>query len=480
MGRSRCVRSLALGSRFGCAALRDRTVWCWGRNDESQLGYESSELCPESFGSGQTRAVACHKYPQQVAGLADVVAITAGGAHACALLASGELRCWGGNTRGQLGTASLLPTRTPLAVAGLGRVLSAAAGAHHTCAVVEGGEVYCWGANHRGQLGVETQVGTCDVSGATVPCARVPVRVAAITDAVEVVAGDAHTCARTEAGRVWCWGANADAELGAGTAGEAPVPRPQAVLLGESPLRGIRSLAAGSQHTCATRGDDAVLCWGRHDRGQLGVAVPESFEPCAHACVATAVPIVGHEGAPIPDEFDAGFKDLDATPVWDDASVERDVRAMDAPGDAARDAARDVERDASEQDALDASLDVAPAVPFDAGLPDPPHATSVAAGSTFSCLTLSDGTVRCWGTNRTFELGNGMSNEGGPALTTVIASPGAASTNPLQGVARVWSGRSTSCALLSDRSVRCWGANEMGALGIGNLSEQNGPVSMTW
>jgi alpha-tubulin suppressor-like RCC1 family protein len=82
--RSRCVRTLALGRRFGCAALRDRTVWCWGRNDESQLGYESSDLCPERLADGQTRAVSCHRFPQQVVGLANVTAISAGGAHACA------------------------------------------------------------------------------------------------------------------------------------------------------------------------------------------------------------------------------------------------------------------------------------------------------------------------------------------------------------------------------------------------------------
>jgi alpha-tubulin suppressor-like RCC1 family protein len=129
---------------------------------------------------------------------------------------------------------------------------------------------------------------------------------------------------------------------------------------------------------------------------------------------------------------------------------------------------------------LDAELDASSDVPADAGLPPPPTATGVAAGSAFSCLSLSDGTARCWGTNRAYELGNGRVNEGGPALTAVIASPGAATTNPLQGVTRVASGLATSCALLQDRSVRCWGANEMGALGIGNLSEQNGPVAMTW
>ena len=48
-GRSRCVTQVALGARFGCAALRDTTVWCWGRNDESQLGYPTTDLCTEEL-----------------------------------------------------------------------------------------------------------------------------------------------------------------------------------------------------------------------------------------------------------------------------------------------------------------------------------------------------------------------------------------------------------------------------------------------
>jgi alpha-tubulin suppressor-like RCC1 family protein len=474
LGRSRCVDSVSLGARFGCAALGDQTVWCWGRNDESQLGYESSDLCPERVSNGQTRAVACHMYPLQVPGLAGATAVSAGGAHACAVLTTGELRCWGSNTRGQLGNGSALPSRAPVTVAGLPAVTSLASGAGHTCAVVAGGQVFCWGANDRGQLGVEAAPDQCGAEGATAPCARSPVLVTEVADAVEVVAGDAHTCVRTAGGSVQCWGTNTDAQLGAGTAGAMPAPRPRTVRVGASSLRGVRALAAGGDHTCALRDDGAVLCWGRHDRGQLGVAVPEDFAPCAHACIATAVPIVGYEGAPILEEPDAGFEQ----PIGDastpmDATTPRDATApRDAttPRDAT--APRDATTPRDAPDVVDLGRDVV--------LPPAPAVTAISAGGAFSCIALSDRTLRCWGTNRTYELGNGRMNEGGAALTTVIASPGSASTNPLQGVLRVESGAATSCALLVDRSVKCWGTNEGGALGVGDVSERNGPVPMTW
>ncbi len=479
LGRSRCVDGLSLGARFGCAVLGDQTVWCWGRNDEAQLGYESGDLCPERLATGQTRAVACHMYPLQVTGLTGADAVSAGGAHACARLTSGELRCWGGNSRGQLGTGSALPSRAPVSVIGLHGVVSFAAGAGHTCAVVEGGQLYCWGANDRGQLGVDVVPNQCGTDGAILPCARTPVMVPDITDAIEVVVGDAHTCVRTTGGRVSCWGNNTDGQLGAGSAGASPVPRPQAVLLGLSPLGGILSLAAGSQHTCARRADGAVLCWGLHDRGQLGVAIPVRFAPCAHACIPTAVPIVGYEGVATGVDPDGGGGDggapLDAAPS---DAVARDGATSDvsAPRDAGP--ARDASSDAADvtppdvQITIDAGQNAAPE--------EAPTVVSISAGGAFSCLSLSDRTVRCWGTNRTYELGNGRMNEGGAALTTVIASPGSASTNPLQGVQGVESGGATSCARLTDRTLKCWGTNEGGALGVGDVTERNGPVSVTW
>lgn len=454
-GRSRCVSSVSVGARFGCAALGDGTVWCWGRNDESQLGYESSDLCPERLSGGQTRAVACHPFPLQVTGLAGARSVSAGGSHACAVLGTGELLCWGGNTRGQLGNASTLPSRSPALVAGLRGVVAVAAGASHTCAVTDARRVYCWGSNDRGQLGVESSPHQCGSGSSAAPCARAPVLVPFLSEVVEVVVGDAHTCARSAGGQVYCWGSNTDGQLGAGTAGESPVPMPQAVRVGAAALRGVVSIAAGGEHTCALRSDGAVVCWGRHDRGQLGVAVPESFEPCAHACVRSAVPVVGYEGDGSLDERDASV-DLDASVDDIDASE----------GD-----------DAGESDG---GVDVGVDVGVDNGLPPAPTVVGVSAGAAFSCISLSDRTVRCWGTNRAYELGSGRMNEGGANLETVIASPGAAATNPLQGVQAIESGSATTCAVLTDRSVRCWGSNEVGALGVGDLSERNGPVSMTW
>lgn len=468
-----------MGDRFGCALLGDGTAWCWGRNDESQLGYESSDLCPERLSNGQTRSLACHKAPQQVGGVRDAIAVSAGAAHVCVLTAAKGVRCWGSNTYGQLGNGATLPSVQAVPVSNVEEASAVASGARHACAVVRGA-VFCWGSNDREQLGFENTGGLCNIGEELISCARTPVRVPMVTGAVSVIAGEAHTCVRTEAGEVYCWGSNAYGELGRGAAGSSQ-SEPRPVMLGTRPLTGVVELSSGAQHTCALRSDGAVLCWGRSDRGQLGVAIPSPpHEPCSGPCIESPVAVDGFEGSGSPEpeviEPDASSSEAGTGSPADGGRTDSGGAAVDA---SRTDAA--AQSDASRTDAAVSSDASGGAMDSGAPLiPTMPVAASVAAGAAFTCIHTTDGTVRCFGANRSGELGNGRVDEGGPVLSNVIASPGSASTNPLQNVRSIEAGSSTTCAVLGDRSVRCWGSNETGALGNGTLSEHFGPVAVTW
>ena len=104
----------------------------------------------------------------------------------------------------------------------------------------------------------------------------------------------------------------------------------------------------------------------------------------------------------------------------------------------------------------------------------------LAAGGTFACAVLDDGTVRCWGDDSLGQLGDGQRGRDPQGPVMVIATPGAAPTNPLQRVAEIAGGVDTACALLTDGSLRCWGSNRSGALGIGSTGVQSGPVPVSW
>jgi alpha-tubulin suppressor-like RCC1 family protein len=438
-GRSRCVTQVSLGAGFGCATLRDRSVWCWGRNDESQLGYPSTDLCAESLPDGRSRDLACHRFPFQVLGLDRAVAVSAGGAFACALRDDGTLRCWGANGVGQLGSGATLPSPSPTPVRALRDVTAVAAGARHACAVTEG-RVWCWGANDRGQLGRAEASRGCRVDDVDVPCETTPQRVPVLDEVVAVAAGAAHTCARTAKGLVLCWGDNRFGQLGIGVAGGAPSPSPQAVLVDDAPLEGARELVVHGDFGCARDQDDAVWCWGRNTTGQLGAA---SMGVAPLGCVGACSPTP----ARVPS---------------------LDFRASTRDG-----GPRLVAWDAAEDDAPNADTDAARvgAARYSRGL---------AAGVGFGCAVLDDGTVRCWGDDTLGQLGDGAAGRAPQGPRAVIATPGAAATNALERAVEVVAGGDTACALLADHSLRCWGSNRGGALGFGGDAAQAGPVPVSW
>ncbi|HEY3565474.1 MAG TPA: hypothetical protein VGL96_10760, partial [Casimicrobiaceae bacterium] len=188
--------------------------------------------------------------PVNLPNLINVVAIAAGEAHTCALLASGTARCWGLNSSGQLGsnTASSI-SPTPTAVAGLGRVVAIAAGgtlgSSHTCALQADGKVLCWGSNNVGQLGV----------GFVSTPSSAPVLVPGLSDVVAIAVGEQHSCALVAIGALFCWGSD----------GVTSHLVPTLVSLDN-----VVAIAGGNRHSCALRADGTAWCWGQNLLGQLG------------------------------------------------------------------------------------------------------------------------------------------------------------------------------------------------------------------
>ena len=88
-----------------------------------------------------------------VTGIRSAIAITAGEFHACAVLRSGSVKCWGYNGYGQLGNGTTTSSNIPVRVQAVNAPTRMAAGGEHTCALFSGGVMRCWGYNGQGQLG---------------------------------------------------------------------------------------------------------------------------------------------------------------------------------------------------------------------------------------------------------------------------------------------------------------------------------------
>ncbi len=399
-----------------CALTSAGGVQCWGDNADGQSGDGSD------FPS---------RPPSQVVGLeSGVLDIAAGGNHSCALLGNGAIRCWGRNSNGQLGDGTTDERLIPVAVLDLPATPKALVGGEaHTCALLSGGAVNCWGRNDRGQLG----------DGSTTD-RHAPTAVSGLAGgAVDVAAGFAHSCARLVNGMVQCWGDNSQGQLGDGSQSNS-----------SSPINvvGLRApaiaLTAGFYHTCAALQDGSVACWGDNARGQLGddsredrlqpVAVQDLSDSIAklaagryHTCALAIDGDVHCWGSSSRGQLGTGSLDSSRTPA----------RVATLGGDA----------------------------------------VAIGAGEEHSCAILTNGTLRCWGSNRDRQLG-----EGSPGLYSIpqllIPNRAAGNTTPIGGIAAIAVGRYHSCLLTNQRGVECWGRNSDGQLGDGSNIPQPAPVAV--
>lgn len=242
--------ALFSGSRYSCAIRAGGTVSCWGANATNMLGDGGSamQLTPVAVRDVSGVDVLARGFQQ----------------HTCVgSTSSSDTICWGDNSRGQLGAGNMLPSTTPVTVdTAIGPVVSLAVSLH-TCAVTSGNELYCWGDNGAGMLGDGTQN--------NLPS---PFLVPGVTGAQGVTVGLGFTCVRDGAGVVTCWGFNRFGQLGDGTTTDRATP---ADVTG-STFTMAAEVSAGSDHVCALRMDSNVFCWGRNNRGQLGVGGSDDLE----------------------------------------------------------------------------------------------------------------------------------------------------------------------------------------------------------
>jgi alpha-tubulin suppressor-like RCC1 family protein len=335
-----------------------------------------------------------------------ITAITAGGAHTCALTGSGGVNCWGyhafGGAPGAIGQSIV-----PVEIAGLASgVLSIEAGRVHTCAVTSSGGARCWGDNNNGQLG-----------DGTTTHRSTPVEVVGLVGGVSAVsAGSSHSCGLTVGGGVRCWGANYIGQLGDGTTTESLAPVDVDGL-----ASGARAIAASDESTCALTSEGGVKCWGYNNWGQLGNhTTTDSLVPVsvwelgsgisaitsgrAHTCALTAGGGVKCWGSNSFGQLGDGTRTQRTTPV--------DVHGLSS------------------------------------GI------AAISAGGDHTCALTGGGHVKCWGYNRAGQLGTGTTTDS----QVPVAVPGL-------GISVIAAGDQHSCAATSSGTVGCWGDNMYWQLG---------------
>jgi hypothetical protein len=223
-------------------------VYCWGDNTFGQLG------TGDDYPDGSA-------VPVLVPNLPSVSEIATGGRHTCAVLQSGELRCWGSNDRGQLGTEGPAISRSPTPVKNLQAAGWLVAGDAHTCAVTSEA-TWCWGMGQAGRLGNGSEEDQ-----------PVPVQVSGVVGVTSLSAGFDHTCAISGGPALpKCWGNGFFGQLGNGESViSSSTPVASSVFYAGAQF----TVQAGAQHTCvlARVGQrNQISCAGSGGLGQIGDA----------------------------------------------------------------------------------------------------------------------------------------------------------------------------------------------------------------
>jgi uncharacterized protein YjdB len=257
-GSQRSYTFIEAGGRsstgFGhtCAIEVGGAAYCWGNNQEGQLG-DGYQYGSSAFSNQGADTLIIDIQPVAVTGGLSFERLSPGGDHTCGLTTGGQAYCWGYNATGQLGFAALGGSLTPGLVSGGLTFQALDAGLDHTCALALGGSAFCWGDNGSGQLG---STGT----GAT----STPTLVQGGLTFTTLSTGARHTCAITSNGKAYCWGDNHSGQLGNGTTLVSSAP-----VLVQGGLT-FMSVSAAGDHTCGMTTLGLAYCWGENSQGQLG------------------------------------------------------------------------------------------------------------------------------------------------------------------------------------------------------------------
>jgi alpha-tubulin suppressor-like RCC1 family protein len=258
------VRNVAASEYHSCALLVNRQVRCWGYNGYGGLGNGETD--------DEWRAVTVRN-ATDTGPLVNVTQVVAGDYHTCALLTNRQVRCWGYNGDGELGTGDNDDRHLPTAVRNAGdtgpltNVIEISAEISGTCALLTNRQVRCWGDDDYGQLG----------NGAPLEDTNLPEAVHGVNDVAvlsnirSLGGGYDNNCAVTMGRQGRCWGyAGSDGALGNGVSDDTPYPVRVKNRSTGQPLTGIVQIANGGYTGCAVINTGQLRCWGDNDDGELG------------------------------------------------------------------------------------------------------------------------------------------------------------------------------------------------------------------
>ena len=396
-----------------------------------------------------------------------IAALSTGVYTSCVLIDDGSVKCWGYNPDGELGlgdtktrgdNANEMGANLPAVDLGSGRTaLAISTGTAASCALLDHGSVKCWGYNIAGSIGL----GDTNMRG------NAPGEMGDNLSAVDlgtgrtatmVGAGGDHVCAILDDGSIKCWGAGVFGGLGLGSTsahGDTPGTMGDnllAVDLGTG--RNAKAIAVGGSHTCAILDNDSIKCWGDNGAGQLGLG-DTNRRGDQPGEMGDALPAVDLGTGRTARSVSAGDKHTCA--VLDNGAAK--CWGLGFYGELGQGDTK------NRGDVAGEMGDNLPAINLGTGR----TAKTISAGHWQTCAVLDDQSVKCWGSNSEGELGVGDTTGSGDTPTDTPNHTSAVSLGTGRSAKAVVAKEYFTCALLDNDTVKCWGENRSGELGLGDV-----------
>jgi len=379
----------------------------------------------------------------------------------CALSSAGHVYCWGNNSSGQLGNNSTTNSTTPVEVLGVGGsgflsgIVSIAGSSEslHFCAVNSSGNAYCWGRNANGELG-NAQTTTSQNTPVEV---LGPGSIGVLSNITSLSVGTYHTCAAVSSGSAYCWGDGSFGKLGDVSGADAFVPSPVAGAGGSGSLSGVKSVSAGGASSCAVTSSGNVYCWGDNNEGSLGNNTTTNSNTPVEVADATGESfLTGITSISVSDNYGAcAVSSTGNVYCWGDNSFGQ----LTATG------------------VGDSLIPIEVAGIGGVGKLAGISAVSYAADEV--CVNSTSGGALCWGNGAYGSVGNGSVMTEVQDPTDVLNSTGSVALPTVASVSVGIDqlGGGYACAA-SAGNVYCWGANNYGQLGQGGTSSANNPLPL--
>ncbi|MEK2688323.1 Ig-like domain-containing protein [Bdellovibrio sp. GT3] len=417
--------SISASTGNTCGILSDKSMKCWGRNQNGQVGdgTTTQRSSPTTVSGGITWAQVATSQSWACA-ISDAAASPAS-----------ALYCWGAaNSFGKSGVNS---STTPLLIDDTNTYQKVSLGNNHGCAIRTDGTLICWGFNSSGQVG--------DASTSSVSVAKV---IDSPNKYQDISLGYIHTCGVTTTNLLRCWGENDFKRLGNNSTTDSTSP------ISILSTTAFNKVAAGNEHTCAISTTGQLYCWGNNNFGAAGSTSPATLKGYPYqmdnGVVYTSV-TAGYQ-------YSCGITSTNVLKCWGNGAYGMLPLGRLRPAlNSATSGAPIV---------IDSGVNYAQASVSFVGLTSPNILTGISA-----CALTTNGMLKCWGSNLYGELANGANSY--PSAPVTIDQ--GATYNSVTASSYISNFAPANCGITSAGKLKCWGHNENGNLGDGGFTSQPYP-----